>query len=199
MLSRLPLLLCLLLALPAQAATLAVEVRDNDDRPLGDAVVFLESASARRQLRALPKAEMAQVAKQFTPQVLVVTVGTEVDFPNRDTVRHHVYSFSPVKKFELKLYIGTPTKPVLFDQAGIAVLGCNIHDLMVGWIVIVDTPYFGRSTDTGRVQLELPPGAYRLRTWHPGLAVGAPALDQAVTVGADGATAVTVRLAGVRP
>ncbi len=193
------LLLCLLLALPAHAATLAVEVRDSADRPLSEAVVFLESAQARRQVRALPRAEMAQVGKQFTPQVLVVTTGTEVDFPNRDTVRHHVYSFSPVRKFELKLYIGKPAQPVLFDQAGIAVLGCNIHDLMVGWIVIVDTPYFGRSSDKGRALIDLPPGSYRLRTWHPGLAVGSPAQDQAVTVAADGSSSVTVRLAGVRP
>ena len=143
---------------------------------------------------------MGQAGKQFVPQVLVVTTGTEVNFPNRDTVRHHVYSFSPVKKFELKLYIGTPAKPVLFDQTGIAVLGCNIHDQMVGWIVIVDTPYFGRTAGKGQLVLEkLPPGNYRLRSWHAGLPVGAPALDQAVTIPAEGQLAVTLRMAGVRP
>lgn len=192
-------LLCLL-ALPARAGTLVVDVLQGSGRPLADAVVFLESPQARRQVRPLTKAEMGQAGKQFVPQVLVVTAGTEVDFPNRDTVRHHVYSFSQVKKFELKLYIGTPTQPVLFDQAGIAVLGCNIHDQMVGWIVIVDTPYFGRTAEQGQLVLDkLPPGNYRLRSWHPGLPVGAPALDQAVTVPAEGRLAVTVRMPGVAP
>jgi len=194
-----PFLLCLL-ALPLRAGTLVVDVLQGSGRPLGDAVVFLESAQARRQVRPIENAEMGQAGKQFVPQVLVVTTGTEVNFPNRDTVRHHVYSFSPVRKFELKLYIGTPTKPVLFDQPGIAVLGCNIHDQMVGWIVIVDTPYFGRTAEQGQLVLDkLPPGNYRLRSWHPGLPVGAPALDQAVTVPAEGRLAVTVRMPGVAP
>ena len=92
-------------------------------------------------------AEMAQKGKQFDPTVLVVPVGTSVGFPNRDTVRHHVYSFSPVKTFELKLYSGVPANPVVFDKIGIAVLGCNIHDAMTAWVVVVDTPYFGRSTN----------------------------------------------------
>lgn len=191
--------LCLL-ALPLRAGTLVVDVLQGTGLPLADAVVFLESPQARRQVRPLMKAEMGQAGKQFVPQVLVVTTGTEVDFPNRDTVRHHVYSFSPVKKFELKLYIGTPTQPVLFDQPGIAVLGCNIHDQMVGWIVIVDTPYFGRTAAQGQVVLDkLPPGNYRLRSWHPGLPVGAAALDQAVSVPAEGRLAVTVRMPGVLP
>lgn len=191
--------LCLL-ALPLRAGTLVVDVLQGTGLPLADAVVFLESPQARRQVRPLMKAEMGQAGKQFVPQVLVVTTGTEVDFPNRDTVRHHVYSFSPVKKFELKLYIGTPTQPVLFDQPGIAVLGCNIHDQMVGWIVIVDTPYFGRTAAQGQVVLDkLPPGNYRLRSWHPGLPVGVAALDQAVSVPAEGRLAVTVRMPGVLP
>jgi len=198
---RLPgLILLCLLALPLHAGTLVVDVLQGNGRPLADAVVFLESPQARRQVRPLDKAEMGQAGKQFVPQVLVVTTGTAVDFPNRDTVRHHVYSFSPVKKFELKLYIGTPTQPVLFDQAGIAVLGCNIHDQMVGWIVIVDTPYFGRTAEPGQLVLDkLPPGNYRLRSWHPGLPVGAPALDQAISVPAEGRLAVTVRMPGVSP
>ncbi|MDP3701594.1 MAG: methylamine utilization protein [Hylemonella sp.] len=189
-----------LLASPAHAGTLLVDVRDDAARPLPGAVVFLESAQARRLARPLDKAEMGQAGKQFVPPVLVVTTGTAVDFPNRDTVRHHVYSFSPVKKFELKLYIGTPSQPVLFDQPGIAVLGCNIHDHMVGWVVIVDTPYFGRTAEQGQLVLDkLPPGTYRLRSWHPGLPVGAAALDQAVTVPSEGQLAVTVRMTGVRP
>lgn len=181
-----------------QAAALGIEVRDDDGRPLAGAVVFLESAQARRQLRPLAQAEMGQAGKQFVPQVLVVPVGTAVSFPNRDTVRHHVYSFSPAKKFELKLYIGTPANPVLFDRSGIAVLGCNIHDQMVGWIVVVETPYYAMSDAQGRAAIDAPPGSYRLRSWHPGLPVGAAAQDQALELG-NPAQNVSVRLSGVRP
>lgn len=184
----------------ARAAT-AVEVQVHDDagRPLPGAVVFLESREAREAARPLPLVEVSQSERQFQPAVSIVTVGTAVSFPNRDTVRHHVYSFSPTKKFEIKLYVGTPASPVVFDRTGIAVLGCNIHDTMVAWVVVVDTPWYGRTGADGRLQLpQVPAGSYRLRTWHPSLVAGAPAADQALRV--EGATAqATVRLAGARP
>jgi hypothetical protein len=130
--------------------------------------------------------------------VTVVTAGTSVAFPNRDTVRHHVYSFSPIKTFELKLYAGTPANPVVFDKPGIAVLGCNIHDQMAAWIVVVETPYYGRSAQAGVVIMNnVPSGSYHLRVWHPGLAVGAPAADQALAVSGDMQT--VFKLAGVTP
>lgn len=84
-------------------------------------------------MQPAPGVEIEQADKQFTNRVTVVPLGTEVRFPNRDKVRHHVYSLSPTKTFELKLYIGTPANPVVFDRAGVAVLGCNIHDHVVAW------------------------------------------------------------------
>ena len=123
-----------LLAGGAQAGTVQVDVSDAAGKPLADAVVFLDSAEARKQVKPLAGVEMAQEKRQFVPGVLVVPVvpvGTEVRFPNHDTVRHHVYLFSPAKKFELKLYSGTPSNPVLFDKSGVVTLGCNIHDQMV--------------------------------------------------------------------
>ena len=189
------------LVLGAQAATVQVEVLDAAGKPLADAVVFLESLEARKAVRPLAGAEMAQEKRQFVPGVLVVPLGTEVRFPNHDTVRHHVYSFSPAKKFELKLYTGTPSNPVRFDQPGVAVLGCNIHDQMVAWIVVVDTPYYARTPAVpGRAQIDnVPPGAYTLRTWHARLPVGAPAQEQALTVSPAGGAVATVRLAGLQP
>ncbi len=121
----------LCLGCAAWAASVQVDVQDAAGQPLGGAVVFLESAEARRLVKPLAEQEMSQENKQFVPEVRVLTVGTELRFPNRDTVRHHVYSFSPAKKFELKLYTGTPATPVRFDQPGVVVLGCNIHDQMV--------------------------------------------------------------------
>lgn len=189
---------CLLLALRlAEAGTVQLQVQDGAGKSLTDAVVFLESREARALVKPLQGAEVAQTAKQFDPNVLVVTTGTAVSFPNRDAVRHHVYSFSPAKSFELKLYSGVPANPVIFDKPGIAVLGCNIHDAMTAWVVVVDTPYFGRSGSGGGVSLaQVPPGSYRLRVWHPALPLGAPAAEQALVVTvAD--QVVNYRLAGV--
>ena len=186
-------------ALPALAATVQVQVQDSTGKALPDAVVYLESKDAAAAVKPMQGAEVAQMNRKFDPQVRVVTVGTAVQFPNRDTVRHQVYSFSDTKKFELKLYAGSSASPVVFDKPGIAVLGCNIHDSMVAWIVVVPTPYFGRSGPDGKLVLDdLPPGNYHLRTWHTQLPVGTPAQDQALTVPATGAT-VALRMAGLVP
>lgn len=184
-----------------RAASVQVEVQDAAGQPLGDAVVFLESPDARRLVRPLPGQVMAQEKKQFVPGVLVVPQGSEVHFPNQDTVRHHVYSFSPAKKFELKLYTGTPANPVLFDRPGVVVLGCNIHDQMVGWVVVVATPYYAQTLpSSGTAQIDkVPPGNYRLRTWHTRLPVGAPAQEQVLDVPVQGMAAVTVRMQGLLP
>ena len=190
-----------LLAGGAQAGTVQVDVSDAAGKPLADAVVFLDSAEARKQVKPLVGVEMAQEKRQFVPGVLVVPVGTEVRFPNHDTVRHHVYSFSPAKKFELKLSSGTPSNPVLFDKSGVVTLGCNIHDQMVGWVLVVDTPYYARTpAATGKAQSDsAPPGTYTLRTWHTRLPVGAPALEQALTVPATGSATASVRMTGLQP
>lgn len=181
--------LVLLAPLAGNTAPLDVAVTGQDGQPLPEAVVFLESREARAAARPLPNVEIAQAERRFVPRVTVVTPGTEVRFPNRDTVRHHVYSFSPARPFELKLYIGTPANPVLFDKPGIAVLGCNIHDTMVAWVVVVETPHFARADAQGRLRLDAPPGSYRLRAWHPALPPGAPASDEALQLAPVGGTA----------
>jgi plastocyanin len=194
-------LLVAVCALPALAWPAAVEVRvlDGAGKPLTDAVVFLESREARAAVKPATQVDLAQANKQFDPQVTVVPVGTAVNFPNRDKVRHHVYSFSPVKKFEIKLYVGTPAAPVVFDQPGVAVLGCNIHDQMAAWVLAVATPWFGKTGADGVVRLpQVPAGSYRLRTWHASLPVGAPAADQALVVEA-AAQQLVLRLAGATP
>jgi plastocyanin len=181
---------------PAGAGTLQLQVQDKNGKPLPEAIVFLESADAKAAARPIKGIEVAQVARQFKPAVTVVTPGTSVLFPNQDTVRHHVYSFSPAKTFELKLYAGVPANPVVFDKVGIAVLGCNIHDNMVAWVLVVDTPYFGHTDAQGKLTLDnVPNGNYKLRTWHASLPTGAPAAEQAQAVGTAGAP-VLVKLAG---
>ncbi len=181
--------------LSASAAGLQVQVQDKNGKPLPNAVVFLESADAKSASKPLKGIEVVQAAKQFSPAVTVVTTGTSILFPNNDTVRHHVYSFSPAKTFDLKLYAGVPANPVVFDKSGIAVLGCNIHDNMVAWVVVVDTPYFGKTDAQGHLTIDAPAGSYKLRTWHASLPTGAAAAEQAQTVGG-GNTPVVIKLAG---
>jgi len=178
----------------AAAAPLEVTVSDAAGKPLADAVVFVESAAAKAAVKPLAGIEVSQMQRTFVPAVSIVTVGTAVDFPNRDIVRHHVYSFSPAKRFELKLYVGKPEAPVVFDRPGIAVLACNVHDTMAAWIVIVETPWFARTDAQGRARLaDVPAGRHQLRTWHTDLPVGAPALSQALELG-NAAARVAVRL-----
>ncbi len=193
------LLTCTFALLPAHAATVQVQLQDANGKPLPEAIVFLDSREAKQLAKPVAGAEIAQINKQFAPRVLIVPVGTAVTFPNRDTVRHHVYSFSPTKTFELKLYSGTSASPVVFDKPGIAILGCNIHDNMSAWVVVVETPYFAYGDGVGAATLrDVPPGNYKLRIWHPRLPVGAPAAEQALTVGSADAS-INYRLTGLAP
>ena len=168
-----------------QAGALNLVFTDATGAPLVDAVALLEPASGKVAVKPMADAEIPQAKRQFAPRVTLITTGTRVSFPNFDTVRHHVYSFSPIKTFELKLYTGVPGVPVLFDKPGVAVLGCNIHDSMAAWVVVADTPWSARSAVGGRARIEaVPPGNYKLRTWHPGLPAGAEPPPVALTINA---------------
>ena len=189
-----------LLACTVQAGPVEVRVTDPSGRPLDGAVVFLESRDAKAAMKPMPGIEITQQNKAFVPSVTVVTTGTSVTFPNRDTVRHHVYSFSPVKKFEIKLYVGTPAAPVVFDSPGIAALGCNIHDNMAAWVVVVETPHHGLTGADGQLSLaNVPPGSYQLRSWHAALPPGEPALSQPLRVPAAGGATVVGKFSGLVP
>ncbi|MET1080835.1 MAG: methylamine utilization protein [Pseudomonas sp.] len=174
--------LLMLAALPASAGTLHAELVDRQGQPLADAVVSLRGPLG--QPGVVPTAIMDQVARQFAPSVLAVRSGTRVSFPNSDNIRHQVYSFSPSKRFELRLYQGTPSEPVLFDQPGVVVLGCNIHDWMVGYVYVTDDPWFAVSDDRGQLRLDaLPAGRYAVTLWHPGLKDRIPLASGEVVMG----------------
>jgi plastocyanin len=168
----------LLCASQAGAASLQVQFADQQGQPLANAVVSLHGPQGGT---ANPEpAIMDQVHKQFLPAVLAIRSGTRVSFPNRDDIRHQVYSFSPAKRFELRLYKGTPSEPVLFDKPGLVVLGCNIHDWMLGYIYITEDPWFAVSDETGKLQIDnLPIGRYQVTLWHPQM------VDLLPQVGAD--------------
>jgi plastocyanin len=154
-------------ASPAVAATIEARVADARGHAVPDAVIYAIPAG-----RTLPLAKktaiMDQKNRMFIPHVLPVQVGTAVRFPNSDDIRHQVYSFSPAKTFQLPLYAGTPATPLVFDKAGVVTLGCNIHDQMNAFIVVVDTPYFEKTSADGRVTLDdLESGRYTLHAWYP--------------------------------
>lgn len=141
-------------------------------------------------------AVIEQRGLKFLPLVSVVQAGSQISFPNNDRVRHHIYSFSPAKKFDQKLYSGVAAAPQVFDKAGTVVLGCNIHDRMIAYVKVLDTPYFAKSDADGLARIELPAaGKYLLKAWHFNLAAGANA-EQAVTVKTgDAPTAASFTLA----
>ncbi len=186
MLARFAFLAALLCAAAlARAASVNVVVSDAAGNPLADAVVMLEPVGAHLPVKPMPNAQIAQHDLQFSPAVSVVTVGTSVLFPNQDTVRHHVYSYSAAKTFQIKLYAGVPHTPIVFDKPGVAVLGCNIHDGMIAWVVVTDTPLWARSAAGGHARVvDVPPGSYQLLVWHASLAETVPPQLVALTVGA---------------
>lgn len=153
----------------AIAGDLRAKVRDQNGQAVEDAVVLAMPVDRSLLQGARPaRNSVDQINKDFVPYVKAVYVGTLVRFPNKDNIRHHVYSFSPAKKFELPLYSGTAAPPVLFDKPGVVVLGCNIHDWMVGYIYVADTPYFATTEKDGLAVIDgLPAGDYLVRVWHP--------------------------------
>ena len=174
------------------AGELHALVRDKAGKGIADAVVVaLPASKTGGNLGAATATIMVdQVNKEFVPYVLPVRVGTTVNFPNKDNIRHHVYSFSPAKTFELPLYTGSSAAPVLFDKPGPVVLGCNIHDWMIAYVYVSDSPYFAKTGADGKAILtDLPAGNYSVRVWHPRQEGKEKASERKVAIGHDAAFA----------
>lgn len=149
------------------AGLLNIKVSDKKAQQLANAVVYLDSENASTHYVGSEIATMDQINRQFSPYILTVQKGQTVSFPNSDSIKHHVYSFSPAKVFELQLFKNKKAQSVQFDKPGIVELGCNIHDWMLGYIFVADNPYFGQTDETGKLSIEAPDGNYFLRVWHP--------------------------------
>jgi len=173
-----PLLAALGAAAPSAAGVLEISVVDDGGRPIENVAVYVTPAQGAAEHGATaaaaeisgprPTAIMDQHDHRFVPHLLVVQTGTSVTFPNNDDVSHHVYSFSEAKTFELQLYKGDVYPPVVFDRPGIVVLGCNIHDGMLGYIRVVDTPHFAVTDERGIAVVDgVPNGAYVVEAWTP--------------------------------
>lgn len=175
----------------ASAAELRVIVHDSNGAPLDQAVVIVDAGLGRDTARST--AVIDQVNRMFVPHVSVVRTGTAVSFPNRDDIRHHLYSFSEAKTFELPLYKGTPAEPVIFDQAGIVTLACNIHDWMLGFVYVTDSPSFVVTGEDGRADFVLPEQSkYRVTVWHPSL--GPETVGRVSEVPSAGEASLTLRM-----
>ncbi len=159
----------LLLAYPAIGATLTAKVIDAAGQPVADAVIYAVAAPGTRvAAQTAGVVVIEQKDREFIPYVTSVQVGTTVHFPNRDPLMHHVYSFSPAKSFEIKLYAGDAPTGFLFDKAGTVTLGCNIHDWMIGYIYVVDTPHFAKTGADGRARIgNIGNGEFEVHVWHP--------------------------------
>lgn len=166
-----------LLALGTFAATalaappeLAVAVKDAKGVPVADAVVFLVPADGAVVPPPAATGEIGQESQEFATYVTVVQAGSRVQFPNKDNVQHHVYSLSKARKFEFPLYNPGQNESLVFDVSGLVTLGCNIHDWMIAYLLVVPTPWFAKTGADGAATVAAPAGRYRLEVWHPRLA-----------------------------
>jgi plastocyanin len=163
----LALLLTAALPFSAAARTVSGQVVGQDGKPIANAVVFVQEPAALQPVAAASPAIMDQFNKTFVPEMLPIAVGTEVRFPNRDQIRHHVYSFSRPKRFELPLYKGEDAPPVLFDKPGVVKIGCNIHDWMSAIILVLPNDRFAVTKQDGSFTLpSLDAGTYTITAWH---------------------------------
>jgi plastocyanin len=153
---------------PLGAAELNISVVDAAGHSVAGVVLVAEPEIPIATKHPPRTTVMDQQNMQFVPNIVVIQTGGGVEFPNSDQIEHQVYSFSAAKSFQLSLYAGHKYPPVVFDRPGLVVVGCNIHDHMIGYIYVADSPYFGRSNDAGQLSLhDIPAGNYRLTAWHP--------------------------------
>ncbi|HEY0065302.1 MAG TPA: methylamine utilization protein [Telluria sp.] len=188
--------LCVAAGISATAAAtgVTVQVTDSAGKPLADAVVVVDPEAGAVLSKNRRPAQIEQRGLKFIPLVSVIQTGSTVSFPNNDKVKHHIYSFSPAKKFDQKLYSGVAAAPQVFDQAGLVVIGCNIHDRMVAYIKVVDSPFFARTDAAGMVSIEVPgAGKYTVSAWHFDMSGSVP--EQALALKADGTPALAFKLA----
>lgn len=167
-------------AVPAMSAMVTIGAKSQSASAVQDTIVVFDPLEAVPP-PSHPAAVIDQIDKRFVPRVNVIRTGTAVSFPNSDNIRHQVYSFSKPHPFNLKLYAGSPRMDIVFDKPGLIVLGCNIHDTMVAFVAVVDTPYFTKTTPAGTATIDLPAGRYRLRVWHPNQSV--PMAPREIAVG----------------
>lgn len=190
--------LSFVLAIPAQAQTLQINVTDTEGNPLADTVAeLLLPSEMQEEYLNLAAREVDQRDKEFVPGVTIVTRGSRVSFPNSDDILHHVYSFSPAKTFNIPLY-GRGENNDYFEtflSTGVVEIGCNIHDWMLAYIYVAETELAALSDSAGTILLaDLPAGEYPVRVWHPRVVGEMEELLHTVTITAGSASSLDVSL-----
>jgi len=166
-----------------QAVNLKVIIDNSKGEKVKDAVVFAAPKSGKNLINVTAQEKVIdQRDKVFIPYVSVVQSGTKVVFPNHDKIRHHVYSFSDAKQFEIPLYKGIPAEPILFDRPGVVTIGCNIHDWMMSYNFVTKTPYYAITDKTGETTVNLPAGEYEIKVWHPNLRGSTDKTSQSIII-----------------
>jgi len=175
-------------------------------RDAGNVVVWLSpvDGSVLPATQAFPRPRLVQRNKSFEPHILVVRVGSFVEFPNRDPFFHNVFSLFEGKRFDLGLYESGTTRFVQFDRPGISFIFCNIHAEMSAVVIALATPYYAISDARGDLSIPaVPQGRYELQVFHPSVAPDAlRALSHEITVGPGDGSLGTFSLAetdGVPP
>jgi len=165
----------------AGGQAVALAATGADGRPAAGVVVYLAGVHAPGEKAPVV---VDQRGEAFVPPVSVATAGSDVQFTNSDPTSHHVYSFSKPNAFALPLYKGDTPLVQHFARPGVVVLGCNIHDSMLGYVVVVDSTRSGVTGADGRVTLaDVPAGTHVVRAWAPGLDRGNPPEVGVVQVG----------------
>lgn len=160
-------IVCWMVYAPSHATIVEIKLKNAAGVSVEDAAVILEPLT-KSAPKKRARATVEQRDRELAPYLTVVQTGTAIDFPNRDPFKHHLYSFSEAKHFEIKLYAGQPMQPVVFDKPGEVALGCNIHDWMEAYIYVTDSPYFAKTDKHGYARFKnLPQDNYRLKIWHP--------------------------------
>lgn len=132
------------------------------------ALIYFEPSTAVAHDPPEEPFEIVTLRKQFTPESMIVPVGSTVRFPNEDAILHNVFSVSGKNRFDVGLYRRGEGKEVTFEHPGLVRIFCNVHHSMVSYLMVVDTPYFTTSTAEGEFQLDdLPAGSGTLTVWHP--------------------------------
>jgi len=165
-----------------------------------EVVAWLVPAETGRKARLnieLPHYRIVQRHKMFEPRLLVVPVGSIVEFPNHDPWFHNVFSDSRTRRFDLGLYEAGVEKTIRFDRAGASYLFCSIHPEMMAIVLSVDSPYFGISDGTGHISIDnVPPGKYLLHVWYENATPKAlEALRRVIFVGDESHSLPTISIA----
>lgn len=166
-------------SLSVQSADTSITVLDKENNALHNIVVELQSDTFDSMQPSNKPVIMQQLEQQFVPHVLAVSKRSVVEFPDSDTVKHHVYSFSPVKTFEIAIYKQSVSREITLEQAGVVELGCNIHDWMLGYIYVAQSPVFTQTDVSGQARFAEPvAGVFsnqaaraniKVKIWHPRL------------------------------